>query len=134
MPFGLEWSDDVHRILSNACKAMGVQPVRGDDVFTPTDILVDIWQSINGADFVIADITGRNPNVLYQLGIAHALAKPVLIISRNAADIPIDLSTRRVILYGQSEADWREDVGIKASKAIKEILSTYGLNSKAPDS
>jgi hypothetical protein len=41
-----------------------------------TEILVDIWQSINGADFVIADITGRNPNVLYELGIAHALAKP----------------------------------------------------------
>jgi hypothetical protein len=133
MPFSLEWSDDVHRTLSSACKAMAVQPVRGDDVFTPTDILVDIWQSINGADFVIADITGRNPNVLYELGIAHTLAKPVLIISRNAADIPIDLSTRRVILYGQSEGDWREDLGIKASKAIKEILSTYGLNSKAPD-
>jgi len=133
MPFSLEWSDDVHRTLSSACKAAAVQPVRGDDVFTPTDILVDIWQSINGADFVIADITGRNPNVLYELGIAHTLAKPVLIISRNATDIPIDLSTRRVILYGQSEGDWREDLGIKASKAIKEILSTYGLNSIETD-
>ena len=56
-------------------KYASVTPVRGDDVFTPTDILVDIWQSINGADFVIADITGRNPNVLYELGI-HTLAKP----------------------------------------------------------
>ena len=132
MPFSLEWSDDVHRTLSSACKSADVQPVRGDDVFTPTDILVDIWQSINGADFVIADITGRNPNVLYELGIAHTLAKPVLIISRNAADIPIDLSTRRVILYGQSEGDWREDLGIKASKAIKEILITYSLNPTEP--
>jgi hypothetical protein len=132
MPFSLDWSDDVHRTLSGACKATAVQPVRGDDVFTPTDILVDIWQSINGADFVIADITGRNPNVLYELGIAHTLAKPVLIISRNAADIPIDLSTRRVILYGQASGDWREDLAIKASKAIKEILSTYRLNSPEP--
>ena len=129
MPFSLEWSNDVHRTLSCACKATSVQPVRGDDVFTPTDILVDIWHSINGADFVIADITGRNPNVLYELGIAHTLAKPVLIISRNAADIPIDLSTRRMILYGQSEGDWREDLGIKVTKAIKEILGTYSLNS-----
>jgi hypothetical protein len=60
------------------------------------------------------------------------LAKPVLIISRNAADIPIDLSTRRMILYGQSEGDWREDLGIMVSKAIKEILGTYSLNSKEP--
>ena len=114
-------------------KTLAVQPVRGDDVFTPTDILVDIWHSLNSADFVIADITGRNPNVLYELGIAHTLAKPVLIISRNAADIPIDLSTRRVILYGQSETDWREDLEIKVTKALKEILEAYGLNSTAPD-
>jgi hypothetical protein len=133
MPFSLEWSNDVHRTLSGACKSMSVQPLRGDDVFTPTDILVDIWHSLNGADFVIADITGRNPNVLYELGIAHTLAKPVLIISSIAADIPIDLSTRRVILYGQSEGDWREDLRIKVSKAIKEILGAYGLNSTDPD-
>jgi hypothetical protein len=133
MPFSLEWSGDVHRILSGACQTLAVQAVRGDDLFTPTDILVDIWHSLNGADIVIADITGRNPNVLYELGIAHTLAKPVLIISRNAADIPIDLSTRRVILYGQSETDWRENLGTKVTKAIKEILEAYGLNSKAPD-
>ena len=133
MPFSLEWSGDVHRTLSGACQTLAVQPVRGDDVFTPTDILVDIWHSLNGADFVIADITGRNPNVLYELGIAHTLAKPVLIISRNAADIPIDLSTRRVILYGQSEGDWREDLGIKVTKAIKEILGAYGLNPTVTD-
>ena len=133
MPFSLEWSDDVHHTLSGACKSMAVHPVRGDDLFTPTDILVDIWHSLNDADFVIADITGRNPNVLYELGIAHTLAKPVLIISRNAADIPIDLSTRRVILYGQSETGWCEELGIKVSKAIKEILEAYGLKSTAPE-
>jgi len=132
MPFSLEWSNDVHHALAAACKGASVTPVRGDDVFTPTDILVDIWQSINGADFVIADITGRNPNVLYELGVAHTLAKPVLIISRHAADIPIDLSTRRIILYGQSEDDWREDLGIKVTRAITEILRMYRLGATEP--
>lgn len=128
MPFSLEWSNDVHQTLANSCKSVSVTPVRGDDVFTPTDILVDIWQSINGADFVIADITGRNANVLYELGVAHTLAKPVLIISRNAADIPIDLATRRVILYGQSQDAWQEDLGVKVTRAIKEILRLYQLS------
>jgi hypothetical protein len=128
MPFSLEWSNDVHRCLSDACEAAAVQPVRGDDLFTPTDILNDIWHGINDADFVVADITGRNPNVLYELGIAHTLAKPVLIVSRTAADIPIDLSTRRVILYGQPDGDWREDLRVKVTKAIIEILRTYRLS------
>jgi hypothetical protein len=127
MPFSSEWSNDVHRTLAEACQAASVQPVRGDDLFTPTDILVDIWHSINTADFVIADITGRNANVLYELGIAHTLAKPVLIVSRNAADIPIDLGTRRVILYGQSSLDWNDDLGVKVSRAIADIVSMYRL-------
>jgi hypothetical protein len=130
MPFSLEWSNDLHHTLSTVCSAASVTAVRGDDVFTPTDILVDIWQSLNDADFVIADITGRNPNVLYELGVAHTLAKPVLIISRNAADIPIDLSTRRVILYGQAEGDWREDLRLKVTAAVAEILRMYRLRSK----
>jgi hypothetical protein len=127
MPFSYAWSNDVHRILAGACKALSVQAVRGDDVFTPTDILADIWKSLNTADFVIADITGRNPNVLYELGIAHTLAKPVLIISRNAGDIPIDLSTRRVILYGQNEENWQADLELKVAQAISEIIRVYGL-------
>lgn len=131
MPFSLDWSDDVHRILSSVCKSLAVQPMRGDDVFKPSDILVDIWQSINVADFVIADISGRNPNVLYELGIAHTLAKPVLIISKNADDIPIDLSTRRVIIYGQNGGRWQEDLEIKVTLAIQEIMHVYSLNALA---
>jgi hypothetical protein len=130
MPFSQEWSADVHRILARACEAAGVRPVRGDDLFTPTDILEDIWQSINAADFVIADITGRNPNVLYELGIAHTLAKPVLILSKEAADIPIDLATRRVILYGQKADAWREDLARMVQEAIAKVVEDYGLTGR----
>jgi len=130
MPFSQEWSGDVHRVLVDACQAKGVRAVRGDDLFTPTDILEDIWQSINAADFVVADITGRNPNVLYELGIAHALAKPVLILSRSAADIPIDLATRRVILYGQSASDWRDDLSRRMSEAIAKVVEDYGIGNR----
>ncbi|MET0500537.1 MAG: hypothetical protein ABW172_03330, partial [Candidatus Binatia bacterium] len=134
MPFSQEWSADVHRILARACDAAGVRPVRGDDLFTPTDILEDIWQSINATDFVIADITGRNPNVLYELGIAHTLAKPVLILSQEAADIPIDLATRRVILYGQKADAWREDLAHMIQEAIAKVVEDYGLESRTSKS
>lgn len=126
MPFSLDWSNEVHRVLAAACDGEGVRPLRGDDLFTPTDILNDIWQCIHDADYVIADITGRNPNVLYELGIAHTLAKPVLIISQTASDIPIDLSSRRVVLYGQSKPDWAEDLGRKVARAIREMVASYG--------
>lgn len=130
MPFGQPWSAEVHRILAKACESAGVRAVRGDDLFTPTDILEDIWQSINAADFVIADITGRNPNVLYELGIAHTLAKPVLILSRQAADIPIDLATRRVILYGQNEDTWRSDLARMMAAALGKVVEEYSISGR----
>ena len=132
MPFSQEWSADVHRILKKACDEAGVRAVRGDDLFTPTDILEDIWQSINAADFVVADITGRNANVLYELGIAHTLAKPVLILSRAVDDIPIDLATRRVILYGSAAAEWRDALPGKIRDAIAAVVRDYGLAIRTP--
>ncbi len=134
MPFGLEDSDEVHSILRRACREAGVRPVRGDDLFTPTDILDDIWRGISGARFIIADITGRNPNVLYELGMAHTLAKPVLILSRNADDIPIDLSTRRVILYGTGgDSDWRAALAAKTAAAIQALLGELSDEARSGD-
>lgn len=126
MPFGQPDSDAVHHVLRQACLQAGLRPLRGDDLFTPTDILDDIWLGISGASYVIADITGRNPNVLYELGMAHTLAKPVLILSRKAEDIPIDLSTRRVIVYGTAaDGDWQAALATRTQAALQTLLKDY---------
>lgn len=129
MPFGLAESDAVHQVLRQACQQAGLRPVRGDDLFTPTDILDDIWRGITGAHCVIADITGRNPNVMYELGMAHTLAKPVLILSRRADDIPIDLATRRVILYGTADDGaapaWQATLAVRAQTALAALMLAY---------
>jgi hypothetical protein len=126
MPFGQPDSDRVHAVLRQACEQAGLRPLRGDDLFTPTDILDDIWRGITAAHCVIADISGRNPNVLYELGIAHTLAKPVLIVSRSADDIPIDLATRRVIVYGgASGSDWAATLADRARAALQALLRDY---------
>jgi hypothetical protein len=129
MPFSREWSDTMQALIRCSCETEGVSAIRGDDLFKPTDILDDIWQGIAGADFVIADITDRNPNVLYELGLAHAIAKPVVILSQLAEDIPVDLATRRVILY--QRADLEQDQGAalreKLGKVIQQVCRDYGF-------
>lgn len=124
MPFGAAWSDDVAALIRRACKEHGVHSVRGDDIFTPTDILDDIWRGILDADFVIADITGRNTNVFYELGMAHAIGKPVLILSQSPDDVPIDLKTRRILMYGANDL-----AGLERSlgTALREVLEQYKL-------
>ncbi|KDN29418.1 hypothetical protein VFDL14_14685 [Vibrio fortis] len=73
--------------------------VKGDDVMVQSNLLSHIIKEIASSRFVVANISGRNPNVFYELGIAHAMGKDVLLIARNEKDITFDLSSSQVIVY-----------------------------------
>lgn len=126
MPFSAGHSDALHACVKRACEAHDVHLVRGDDSLLPKDIVDHIWVSINDADFIIADITGRNPNVYYELGIAHTLAKPVLLLTGEPDDIPFDVSTRSALSYrGDGESGWAHELENKLSNALGELLALY---------
>jgi len=72
---------------------------RADDFFTSEAVMDDIWAAICHAKCVIADCTGRNPNVFYEIGLAHAIGKPVVLITQTSADVPFDLRSIRFIEY-----------------------------------
>jgi len=72
---------------------------RADDLFGPGQIMNDLIQSIRDCNHLIADLTGRNANVFYELGFAHALDKPVVLITQDLADVPFDLRHQRIIEY-----------------------------------
>ena len=73
---------------------------------------------------MVADLTGRNPNVFYELGLAHAAMKPVVFTAANIEDVPFDLRHLRVILYDVREPNWgvtlRKNIGDYLRNAIKE--------------
>lgn len=124
MPFRPDWAEAVQRTLRDACRRHGVHAVRGDDSLVPTDILDDIWVELTSADFVIADISGQNPNVYYELGMAHTLAKPVILLSQSTDDVPFDVQTRRVVEYDPQDL---EALAERLNKGIAGLLKTYGL-------
>ncbi|WP_331123185.1 hypothetical protein [Longimicrobium sp.] len=91
MPFGAEWSDDLFAVYRNAVESAGFVAWRSDLEWGDHEIMQRIWEYINKARFVIADCTGRNPNVFYELGIAHTLGKRVFICTQSRTDIPFDI-------------------------------------------
>ncbi len=98
MPFG-EWPDKYYRdIFIPAIKDAGLEPVRGDELYHTGSVVEQIWDQIEKAKLLIADLTGRNPNVFYELGLAHAAIKPVVFTAANIDDVPFDLRHLRVIL------------------------------------
>jgi hypothetical protein len=85
--------------IRNTAHKMNLTVSRGDDFFTVQSIIADIWNAINSCRIVIADCTGRNPNVFYEIGMAHTLGKPVILISQSKDDIPFDIQYIRYLIY-----------------------------------
>ena len=69
-----------------------------------------LWDSSDAADIIIADMSGKNPNVFYEVGYAHAKDKLCLLLTNDAADIPFDLKHKRHIVYGGSIQRLREQL------------------------
>jgi len=99
MPFLKELKPVYDDHIRNTVQSMHLTVSRGDDSFTAQSVMSDIWSAINSCRIVIADCTGRNPNVFYEIGMAHTLGKPVILISQNKDDIPFDIQHIRYLLY-----------------------------------
>jgi nucleoside 2-deoxyribosyltransferase len=100
MPFDAAMDSIYRDVIRPAASDLGIQINRAADFFTTGEIIEDIWRRLNEASFVIADLTNRNPNVFYELGLAHAIGKPVILLTQNLDDVPFDVRHTRVILYG----------------------------------
>jgi len=125
-PFG-GWYDRYHdEIYCEAIKAAGLTPRRADDLYRPTAIVQDIWDLVKEAKVMLADLTDKNPNVMYELGLAHALAKPVVLVAQAIGDVPFDLRAMRVIVYDVAAPDWASVLRDQIAKALEETLKNPG--------
>jgi hypothetical protein len=104
MPFGREDLNIVYEdyITPVVTETLRLNLQRADEIFGSSPIIDDILKSIERANLVIADLTGKNANVFYEVGISHALKKPVLLLAQSTDDVPFDLRHRRVLLYEYS--------------------------------
>jgi hypothetical protein len=98
MPFTEAWSDRVWGKIKEILVNEDLVCERADNLFGH-DILEDIWKAINESEYIIADITTRNPNVFYEIGIAHTLGKKVILLTQKVTDIPFDFKRYRHIIY-----------------------------------
>lgn len=73
--------------------------INGGDLDNQQNILQDIIEGIYKADIIIADLTGLNPNVFYEMGLAHAMNKKVIILTQNIGELPFDIKSYRANEY-----------------------------------
>jgi hypothetical protein len=122
MPFKEPFDSYYERIYAPAIRDVGLEPRRIDEVFRAGTIIKDIWDHTVGAELLLAELTGRNPNVFYELGLAHAISKPVVLVTQSLDDVPFDLKHLRHIVYGTIDPDWSKKLQADLSKAIRQTL------------
>ncbi len=110
-----EW--ETYESIRNVCNSISLECKRGDERHIEGDILPHILKSIIEARVVIVNINGRNPNVFYELGIAHALGKKTIIVSKYGEELPFDVKSKRIILYKEI-AELEEELKNSLIKAL----------------
>jgi hypothetical protein len=98
MPFDVAF-DGVYAAIQAAVTGAGFRCNRADDLWVDHKIMQTIVSLICQSGLVIADCTGRNPNVFYEAGIAHTLGRDVILIAQNLNDVPFDLRALAIITY-----------------------------------
>lgn len=119
MPFDSSFSR-VYQAVQKAAKDVGLKCRRADEIWENPAIIQDIVSLIDKSYIVLCDCTGRNPNVFYEIGIAHSLGREVILIAQADADVPFDLRHLRYIKY-LNNGEGRKSLAAELSKRLKYI-------------
>jgi hypothetical protein len=128
-PIGDEGSDIRKRadqilkhVLKPAADACGFNAIRADEISEPGLITSQVIQHIIDDPLVIADLTGRNPNVFYELALRHAIRKPLIQIIQKNDRLPFDVAGMRTIPVDHTDLDSVEDAKSEIIKQIDAIM------------
>ncbi len=121
MPFDSTF-DDLYRFgIKEPAAELGIRAERVDEQLFGEGILDRIYRQIELADVVVAEMTGQNPNVFYEVGYAHGNRKLCILSTEKAGDIPFDLKHRRHIVHERSIQTLRTRMAEELAWARSEI-------------
>jgi hypothetical protein len=146
-------ADEIYNfIVVPAVQDAGLEPYRADLDMSPGAITTRMLSELLSARIVIADLTGRNPNVFYELGITHSFARPVISIADSSRSLPFDTKDERVIELGeypssgltyaqgeQAKASLQQTLRIVLSdnyippSPLREVAANQSVDELAPD-
>lgn len=122
VPFSEEMLDVFILGIRWAASQLEVAAKRADDLEHNGEIIDEIRKAIAEYDAVVADTSGANPNVCYEVGFAHALKKPTILICRKGTKLPFDLQGTNHLMY-ETIISLREPLKAKLAAALSDHAS-----------
>lgn len=156
MPFAPSFNE-VYSTIQSATQKLGMSCKRADDFYQSGRIMNTVLENIQRAEIIIADLTGRNANVFYELGIAHCTKRNVILLVQGIRDVPFDLQDFHLLPYKntpkgrkkleidipnvsqqlraeQQGKNYRKIIHIEDIKDAKQIDHTHWVIKTKPDS
>lgn len=128
-PIGSEGSDIRRRadqilkhVIKPATQGCGFDAIRADEISEPGMITSQVIQHIIDDPLVIADLTGMNPNVFYELAVRHAIRKPLVQIIQKDEKLPFDVAGMRTISVDHTDLDSVEEAKKEITKQINAVI------------
>lgn len=121
MPFDMVFNA-VHEKLKEVTSGLNLYCRRADDIWENPAIIQDVVSLIDHSKAVICDCTGRNPNVFYEIGIAHTLGRETILVTQNEHDIPFDLRHLRYVKYLNNN-EGLQALGEAVSSRLRTIIN-----------
>lgn len=125
MQFSTEYNDVYFEVIKSVCEEQNIEVMRIDEENGPGIIIQDITRAINESKMIIADISPVNANVFYEVGYAHALNKPTILIAEKGTKLPFDVSAFRTLFY-ENTIGGKSKLESGLKKHIEAILLKQG--------
>jgi hypothetical protein len=119
MPLAAEFANVYAAIQAGASRA-GFGCQRADDIWESSEIIQDVFSLIYRSGVVVVDLSGLNPNVLYEMGIAHTLGKPVVPIAGSGASLTFDVAHHRILGYLPNR-EGLEDLSSRLERKLRQL-------------
>jgi len=124
MSFEQDRREVYEHAIRPAAEAAEFECYRADDAFAPEAIIRNIINSIFADDVIVADISGFNPNVFYELGVAHTIGnKTIIICERTGKELPFDLKSYRIIFYQKTIDGIEKDLRDRLGRALQDFAN-----------
>lgn len=130
MDFGEPYTDIYRTLIKPTVEAEGFRCVRSDDIFRTSAVIEDIWENINKAALVIAEISNTNANVMYELGICHTIGKEVMMLTQNGRDVPFNFRHLRFYPYS-NDIPGSEELKRNIRGILQQIRARFPLPAEA---
>ena len=126
MPFAAEF-DDVYDLIKQAISEVddGLKVVRLDEVRAAGRISEDLVHELSTSTLCVADVTGGNANVMWEVGFATALKKPLIVLNQEYEDLPFDIADLRAVMYERGSL--AKTLKVPLAAAIRETLQRYSV-------